>query len=160
MTSTTRTFKEVVFERYSDFFDAETLSKWKSDLNEPITNESEVNMLELKKTFINFPTARPSIFVFSLFFSFFLANFYRLNKENTKIPSMVLSDKNIYALGESNPTSESVLGIVCKHLIELDLSFNLIADWNEVFFLIRYSFFVVHSYHSSFLIFDKDYTNA
>jgi hypothetical protein len=61
---------------------------------------------------------------------------------------MVLSDKQIYAFGESNPTSESVLAIVCKHLTELDLSSNLIADWNEVFSLIRYfSFFVVHSFN-------------
>jgi len=61
MTSADRTFKEVVFERYSDFFDAETLAKWHSSFNQPLPNEKEVNMLELKKIFINFPTVRPSI---------------------------------------------------------------------------------------------------
>lgn len=80
MTSKGRTFKEVVFERYSDFFDAETLAKWHSSLNEPITNESEENMLEFQKTFINFPTVRPSISLFSSFLTSFDANFIDLIK--------------------------------------------------------------------------------
>jgi hypothetical protein len=60
MTTEGRTFKEVVFERYSDLFDAETFAKWPSPLNDSNPKESELNMLELKKTFINFPTDRPS----------------------------------------------------------------------------------------------------